>query len=138
MDEIKVIVRPAIEKDKNFIMKSWLENQYYSSPAYFQLMPKDAYFAAFSCVIKCILFTPGVQINVATDEKDPLWNGGFCVFKDDEVYWIYVKKDFRGKGIGRLLAPKTITSAKALTNFRSLTKTGQSLVKKLGLIVSPF
>lgn len=140
MDKVKITIRPATLTDKDFILSSWLQNQYYSSPDYFQLIPKDIYFAAYSCVIKTILLTPGVQINVATDVTDPLWIGGFCVFKGGgDIYWIYVRKDFRDQGIARLLLPDTtIKTARVLTNARALTKTGQSLVKKMGLLVSPF
>lgn len=132
MDEIKVVLRQPNPDDKNFIMATWLKGQYYGSP-YFQQVPEDVYFREYAHKISDILFTKGVRLNVACDQADPSWIVGFSVFKDQSIYWVHVKKDFRGKGIGTLLL-----EGGPFTAIKALTKVGREIARKKGLIFNPF
>jgi len=139
-EKVKVIIRKANPDDKDLLLSTWLQNQYFSSPDYFQAVPKEIYYPCYTAVIKQILFTPGVDINVACDQAHPNWVVGFCVFKADSIYWIYVKKDYRLQGIANLLIPQNtvIRVARSLTNWRALTKIGRCLVEEHDLDVLAF
>lgn len=128
----EIVIRPAELVDKSFIMSSWLKGNYYKNP-YFVNMEQDLYFKEYAKHIESILFTPGVMIDIACDKEDPSWIVGYMIYRGPVLYWIFVKNDFRNKGIATLLAKD-----KNITTTTALTKSGQAIGKSKGVIFNPF
>jgi GNAT superfamily N-acetyltransferase len=128
----KIVIRDAVAEDKNFILSTWLKGNYYGS-LYFRQVPEAIYYKEYADHILRILFTPGVQISVACDETNPSWIVGFCAWKDDVLYWIFVKRDFRERGIATLLV-----EGKQIKTVKAVTKVGRAIAERKGLIFNPF
>lgn len=132
MSKIKITLRKPNAQDKNFILSTWLKGQRYGS-TYFALIQQDKYFEKYGERIIEILKTPGVSLNVACDEANPTWIAGFSVFRGDEIFWIHVRKDYRRRGIGRLLlGGQEMRTAKAITSI------GSKIAQNHGIEFDPF
>ena len=132
MAEIKVITRPARPADRNFILATWLRGQYYGNPG-FKLVPQDEFFKSYTSVVERILYDPEIDITIASGNEDPNWIAGFAVRKQDALYWIHVKEDFRKKGIAKLLIGEI-----PISRIKALTKAGAAIARKKGLIFDLF
>lgn len=132
MDEtIKIAVRPANPTDRGFVMSNWLRGQRFGCE-YFHRMDQAAYYEQHGNLVTTILGTPGTQVDVASDENAPLWAVGFAVTRGEELYWIFVKRDFRHRGIATLLL-----KGKEITRVRATTTLGLSIVKQKHLTYVP-
>lgn len=132
MDSVKIIIRSAVPNDKNFILSTWLKGQRYGNNQ-FNEIPEEIYFVEHAKVINRIIFTPGVQILVACAQNQPNWIVGFAVLSDESIYWLHVKKDYRMRGVAKLLVgDRQIKSVKALTRM------GLIISKRKRLIFNPF
>jgi GNAT superfamily N-acetyltransferase len=119
-----VIIRPAVLEDRSFIIDSWLKS-YRRSP-FARRIPDDVYLSPWGhagFVEQMMLVTPWCP--VACLPTDPSFIFGFAVFGlSGEVHrtkkllhYLYVKKDYRKNGVGRLLLgkidpdfPRTVTA----------------------------
>lgn len=128
---INIAIRSPEAKDKNLIMATWLKGNYYGSPL-FGLMPQALYFEEYAKFIYQILNTPGVEIRIACDQGNPHWVVGFAVFRGPDLYWVYVKRDFRRRGIAALLLKD-----KGIKNVKSLTRIGRTIAEQKRLIFNP-
>lgn len=131
MDSEEVIVRPATIQDKNFILSSWLEGQYWGS-TYWKQMNQDDFFKGYAALIEFRLFNPETQVNVAVTKHDDLIIGAL-VYKDSAIQWAYCKKDYRSKGILNLLMKD-----KQFSTYSADTKPGHAIGKKKQLKFNPF
>ena len=131
MDNAEVIVRTATIEDRNFILSSWLEGQYWGS-AYWKQMNQDDFFKGYAALIEYRLFDPTTQVIVAVTKQDDLIIGAI-VYKDSAIQWAYCKKDYRGKGILNLLMKD-----KKFTTYSADTKPGHAIAKKKQLTFNPF
>ena len=129
-DAINIVVRPALKTHENFILSTWLKGNYYGT--HFRSMPQNLYYKEYIGHLWKIILMPGIKINVACDEQNPSWVVGFSVFKDEILYWIHVKKDYRNKG----LATHLLKDAK-ITTVKALTKVGRAIAESKGLIFNP-
>jgi GNAT superfamily N-acetyltransferase len=125
------VLRAPTPADKNFILATWLKGQYWGS-TYFRQIPKDEYFRDYPATIISILSTPGAELLIACDRARPEWIVGFSVLKGSALYWIHVRKDYRGKGIGRLLL-----GGHEIKTVKALTKIGRTIAMKKGLTFNP-
>jgi len=132
MEEIKITIRKPTPADKNFILATWLKGQRWGSQHY-SWVPQDLYFDKYGPKIIEILKTPGVDIRIACDQEIPTWIAGYSIFKDHELYWIHVRKDYRGKGIAKLLL-----SGQPITTAKAMTWTGAAIAEKHGIAFDPF
>lgn len=132
MDKVTIIIRPALISDKNFVFATWLNGQRFGN-FYFNEIPQDVYFREYAKVINHILSLPGMEVNIACDERDKNWIVGFAVFRGAELYWIHVKSDYRCKGIGRLLLEN-----REIKIIKAFTRIGRAIAAKHGLIFNPF
>lgn len=134
-DEIKIVVRDVRPEDHNFIFSAWLKGQYFGS-SYFRQIPSDLYFEEYAKTIATLL-SPihpkgPVTIRIACDENQPEWISGFSVSRGEDLYWVYVKEDFRNQGIATLLI-----EGQNITTAKSTTKAGRAFMEKKGLIFNP-
>lgn len=129
---VTVVVRPADINDQGFIMASWLNGMRYGNWQ-FEQIPKEYYFTGYAEHIRKIFEIPGTKIDVAVLSDDPNTIVGYHVYTGKASHWIFVKKDYRGHGIGRLLFNRT-----HITVATGTTKIGKALIKKIGLKFNPF
>jgi len=129
---INIVIRDPMPADKNLIMSTWLKGNYYGN-SYFWYIPQDLYFQEYAKVISNILFDPKVKVIVACDEQNPSWLVGYAVIKNEALYWIYVKRDYREKGIAKLLLNNV-----EIKVVKSVTKIGKPIAEKKKLIFNPF
>jgi len=115
-NQASIITRHVQPRDTDYIYSSWLNHNYYSNP-YFTHMPQDLYFKEYSKEINKIIKNPLAEITIAVLEEDPNMIIGYAVTTGtDTLNWVYVKKDYRNKGVAKfLLASKHITKATTLT-----------------------
>jgi GNAT superfamily N-acetyltransferase len=98
-------LREMEEKDKNFLMSSWLRSfkgSYYAGP-----IQNDMYWKVYQNVLERILRRKDVIVSIACNPKNPGQIFGYLVLEETErmptVHWIYVKQAFRGFGIAKTL-----------------------------------
>lgn len=126
MDEARVVLR-AFDKDRDqaFIYGTWRNSSYHSA----EVKPEEIPKIFFSQMTKKIRETLDVaQVKIACLSDDPQLIIGYSIARGDHLDFIYVKDDYREKGIGQMLMPKDIK-----TVTKHLTKIGKILVDKKNL-----
>jgi hypothetical protein len=88
-----------------------------------------AFFRSCTRLIKMIISNPATQVRVACLSDDLNLILGVAVVNKDNLIWVYVKADYRGRGIATLLAKGTNTVANPST------RVGKAIVKEKGLKV---
>lgn len=124
-DELRVILRDFQPEIDNACLYSTWRN----AAAFSGLKdPKNlkSFFREKNALIRDTLKSAIVKI--ACLEYDPLTIIGYSVATGTHLDFIYVKIEYRNKGIGRLLMPKNIQ-----TVTPDLTKIGAAIVKKKNL-----
>lgn len=131
-DTAHVIIRSAIPADRNFILSTWLKGLYYGNSEVKQ-MPQELYYQQYADKFLATLNSPDVKVSVACLQDDTNTIIGYLVSTGTAVHWLYVKKDFRSKGIANLL----LKHDNYLTYTLS-TKAGSAIAKKKKLTYNPF
>ncbi len=128
VEEVAITTRPFDEDvDTAMVFSTWRNSCYYSAA----IPPKkenDIYFKDLTRRIASILKRATVRI--ACLEDCPSVIVGYVVYTGPHLNWIYVKGDYRNKGIGSMLYPKEI-----LTVTPDLTKIGLEIVQKKKLVI---
>ncbi len=118
-----VDIREGIEADHNFIYASWLRGLRHGNP-HFELIHGESYFKHQHEVIKNILDDFEVTIKIACLKESPDVILGYCIYKNERLDWIFVKKSWRTIGLARDLVPSHINTVSHVT------RVGLSLLKK--------
>lgn len=127
MDTASVIIRPFNkEEDQAMIYSTWRNSSYYSAVKRPEGIARKV-FKQKSIDINTIL--NNATIRIACLEDSPLTIIGYSISSGDHLNWIYVKDDYRRKGIATLLLPKNIK-----TVTEELTQIGKYLTDKKKLI----
>jgi hypothetical protein len=107
-DEL-LTIRDVRQEDVPFILSTWLKGLYYGGDKMLRKIPKDVFMANQHKNIERILQTPGVQVKVACLKEDADVIVGYSVYRtggDITVFdWAFCKRDWRGIGIAKSLAP---------------------------------
>lgn len=124
---MKIILRSYEPRDEHFFLSTALRGMYY---ALLKDRRPDAkeFFQARGDEFETLLSDPGTTVRVASDAFDSPWIAGYSISKGPELYWIYVRKDFRRRGIGKLLM-----NGLPIERVRYLTKIGADISEKKGL-----
>ncbi len=121
----QVVIRTASAgSDHAFIYSSWRNALWYAE----RRDPKgsDQFYRGASKRIASIIAAPDARVRIACLGDDPDMLLGWSVMLRTQLVFVYVKIDYRRKGIGRLLA-------KGWTTFSEPeTKIGKSLKEKHG------
>lgn len=120
-----VICRPFNHNlDSAFVFASWRNSIWFDEP---RDESSDKFFAMQSKYIKRLLAKPDSRVFIACLSDDPSFIVGYSVISGSNLQWVYVKKDYRKKGIAKLITKNFTTVAKPPT------KIGKSIVsnKKL-------
>ena len=127
-DEVSVVIRSYFPiTDSAFIYSSWRNASYYGGK---ERADAKAFFKRKTGLIRDVVAKASVRI--ACVEGDPMTIVGYSVATGSHLEFIFVKVEFRGKGIGKLLMPKDIR-----TVTPNLTKIGTMIAQKKGLIIGP-
>ena len=110
-------IRAATPEDYNFIRATFMRGVYYGN-SWFEMMPKDVFMRHYKTVIENFLTSPSCAIRVASPKNEPDLIIGYSILSKDFsiVHWVYVKKDWRGKKVGKALLPSAPTSVSHLTD----------------------
>lgn len=122
MDQATVVIRSFHpDTDQACIYATWRNSAYFG----FKDRSKDAkdFFKKHTALIREIL--KGALVRIACLEDDPMTIIGYSISTGTHLDWIYVKVDYRNKGIGTMLMPKSIET---VTNH--VTKIGESILAK--------
>lgn len=119
---LNVITRDMEPRDIPCIYSTWRNSAYYGSKKD-HVQPAKIFFKMQTVKIKSILDKS--QTKIACLEEDPDLIIGYVVWSGTHLDWIYVKADYRLKGIGGLLLPKGIDTVSS-----ELTKIGKVIAKK--------
>lgn len=120
--------------DHAFIMASFLRGLYYGD-SWFSIIPKNLFMGAYKHVAEAIVKSPKNAVKVAVLKEDPTVIIGYSILNRelDKIHFVYVKKDWRNKGLGKALTPLYPRVA------THLTKTGKSLLSKYpDCVFNPF
>lgn len=97
----ELIVRKAMlgpQTDEEFIFDSWLRC-YRKSPD--SHLPDEVFFPLYRGIIKHLMVHSKVEVLCIPENEDAIL--GYIVYDPSVVHWIYIKRDFRGQGLGKLL-----------------------------------
>lgn len=127
-EELKVVIRNMDrEQDQACIFSTWRNAAYYGALEKPNVEAKD-YFREKTAEIREVLDT--AMVRIACLQWAPEVILGYSVYRDTHLDFIYVKLEFRGKGIGSVLMPKNIQ-----TITPNLTKIGKVIAKKKNLFI---
>ncbi len=125
--EVRIILRDFNpDTDTPMIFATWRNSAFYGVPR--RTNDAKAFFKHKTKEIKEILKTATVRM--ACHEEDPMTIVGYSVVTGNHLDWIYVKVDYRMKGIGSLLMPKNIET---VTDY--VTTIGDEILKKKNIIL---
>lgn len=99
MNEL-MMLRPARETDMPFIMDTWLKTLRVSNDLFKQI-DKDAYYSMYPKVISRLVSTNTTTICCLRDDDDVIL--GYSCSNPTTLHWVFVKKQWRGNGIMKLL-----------------------------------
>jgi hypothetical protein len=134
-----VSIRDYRPSDHNFIMATFLRGLYYGD-SWFSLIPKNIFMTSYHPAAERIVAKPGVTIKVACLRDEPEVILGYSIYRVLQVQnqevtvldWIFCKTAWRNIGIAKSLMPAQVHAVSHLT------KTGKSLLNKIGAIFNPF
>lgn len=129
MSEAAVTVRQYdSERDAAMLFSTW-RNALWFDMANRDETKNHKFFRDCTRLIKTILAHEDAAVRVACLSDDPNLILGVSVVNKDNLIWIYVKADYRGRGIATLLAKGISTVSNPSTRI------GKAIVKKKELKV---
>lgn len=124
MDETRVILRPYDpDTDQGFIYSSWRNGLYYHTEPRNKGNPVQFFSQATGKINRTLEQS---TVTIACFQNSPIVIVGYVAKTKNHLDWIYVKEDFRLRGIGRLLCdPSKLESVTDDT-----TRIGKTLLEK--------
>lgn len=102
------IIRPATQDDAGFVIETWLRS--YRSSAWASRIPGDVYWSRYGHMgfVEDMVRGGRAVVLVACLPSDRSFMYGWSAWapqgQSDTLHFVYVKDDWRGKGIGKVLA----------------------------------
>jgi GNAT superfamily N-acetyltransferase len=109
-----VSYRLPLPGDIPFFFATWLKGLRFGNEAA-KARPSREYYTAQHRLIEAVLRRSGVIVSVACLKDDSDVILGYSVTQGSTVHWVFVKKQWRGIGIGHDLLPLTIATVTATT-----------------------
>jgi len=104
MTQLPVLIRPAQDTDRSYILKSWLlswrkeeVNKHYTNAEYF---------AKTHLVFSTLLDHAKVVVLCTEQLNDQIL--GFAVYDEDRLYWLQIKQIFQHLGLGKRLLAEVV------------------------------
>ncbi len=124
-----VVLRPFDRVfDQPFIFSSWRNALWYDDDNRAEGQ-SDRFYRHATKSIRTILDSPACRVRIACVDGVADHIVGYSVVTGDCLQFVYVKADYRGRGIGRLLVPKSITAVSPV-----MTKIGRAIAIKKNFI----
>jgi len=110
-------IRDMQELDKNFIIASFLNGNYYGN-SWFNMIDKSVFMQNYKQVIEHFINSPNFTVKIACPSDDHSIIIGYSILSADYqgIMWVYVKKDWRNKRVGTNLLPQFPTYVTHLTD----------------------
>lgn len=115
-----ILLREMQTGDRNLILSTWLKGLYFGSD-YFRTIDASDFFEHYNRLFNAYLDSHFSSVTIAALRNDPDVIVGYSIADEDTLHFVFVKKAWRKKGIGRMLVP---VMPKVIT---FLTKVGKSL-----------
>ncbi len=117
MDSYSIISYPAKDLPKEFhafVYSKWLRSLRQGND-FFKMVHAEDYYRAYHHYLTALFSRPDAVIRLAhlSDDQDIVLGFSFC--RGSVLDYVYVQKDFRRMGIGRLLVPKQIDTISHVT-----------------------
>lgn len=138
--------RPAQHTDMPFIYRSILMGTYFGNkpPKSSKLDPKspidffssihqNVFMESYHKHLENLFNKPGINIAVTCLKADPDVILGFSVFGKGVLYWVFVKPDWRGIGLGNDLIPQ-----EDITTVAGFTRVGDIIRRKRNWVFNPW
>lgn len=111
-------IRTATTDDRNFVLKSFLLGIYYGD-SWFSKIPKAIFMNNYKKVAAALFDNPRNMVVVACLPDDPSVILGYSIISGDglTLHWVYVKKDWRNRGIMTRILPQSINCVTHLTEL---------------------
>lgn len=130
-EDVMVAGRDMLEMDEAFIYSTWRNGYFYGHTDREKLPPADQFFREQTAKIKDLLQT--AKIRVACLKGAPEVIIGYAVLTGDlNLEWVFVKHQFRGRGVAKFIC------VGAKTWGPPITKPAQSIFKKKNLTIREF
>jgi len=107
-----MMLRPARESDLPFIMDTWLKTLRVSNDLFKQI-DKEAYYSNYPKVVHNLVHNCITTICCLRDDDDVIL--GYSCYTPTTLHWVFVKKQWRGNGIMKLLVNDDIKFISHLT-----------------------
>lgn len=114
---LKIKIRQYKDLDKDYIIKTWLDSNYKNTDAC-NTIKKSVYYTNHNIIINRI-FDDCVKVIACDDTDEDLilgWLVGELKKDCDVLHFLYVRKEFRRKGVGRLLFKNFSTCNSVVTS----------------------
>lgn len=105
---------PALEPYKPMIYSDWLNSLRYLND-WFREIEQNIYFSTYHKIIEALLSRSESSVSLAVLEDDSDNCLGWSLCEGTTLHYVFVKRDFRGQGICRRLAPLEIEKITHLT-----------------------
>lgn len=126
-----LLIRRAVlgddkDADETFIMDSWLRCLRRSPDSE---LPDSVFFPAYRLVAHTLLRSATVEIVCPPDSPGTIL--AYIVYDPGVVHWVYVKKDYRGSHLCKLLLERAECKAVTMTTPLGRRKINAPIKKKL-------
>lgn len=128
LEEFPEEIRPDF---RSFILATWLKGNYYGN-SFFRQMPQDLYFKKYAEIIEKVIDLETTEVRIACDDDNPSWLVGYSILVGPRLYWVHVKRDFRERGIAKLLLAGAL-----IDEVKGTSKIGRAISEKKGLVFNP-
>lgn len=106
------MIREGKPEDHSLIYATWLRSQYHGN-SWFSRISRGVFFDNYKKIIEARLNTSTVLVSCLESSPDVVL--GYCVYQDNVLHWVYVKRAWRGFGISKELIPPSIDTISSLT-----------------------
>lgn len=126
--EVSTVVVRAFDsqRDSPMLYATWRNALWFDTPGREQSQ-NHKFFRQATRLIKTILSSTDTAVHIACLSDDPNMILGASVINKNNLVWVYVKPDYRAKGIATMLARGAVTVSNPST------KIGKAIVKGKGL-----
>lgn len=102
--DLQIKMRPGVLDDKDTIYGTWIASL--SKTKIFKHFPPEYMYVMFNVLIDRIMNNSNVLVACDINDEDQIY--GYVVYKDNTIYWIYVKYAFRQAYIGKRLLESSV------------------------------
>lgn len=134
MNELFAVRKFDKDQDLSFILATWLRGLYYGNN-FFNKIPKDLFMKHYHDILKPLVSSNMVDINVACLKEDPEIILGYAVLNKahTKLNWVFVKSAWRKIGVAKILVPDSVNTVTHLSTV------GENILRSRDKIVfNPF